>query len=157
MPIFLSSPAGISSPVRTLCILSFTVYIRYKSGFKGQGSFASWLFRIAHNAGIDHNLKLRRISNYKAEIHSNQDFTCEQNDLEKKEQHATLERAMSRLKQEEMEILVLGKIDCLKYKEIAEILNTTESNIKIRIYRALKKLKDIYIKLENSKYEKAGS
>jgi DNA-directed RNA polymerase specialized sigma24 family protein len=54
-------------------------------------------------------------------------------------------------------LLVLGKIDCLKYKEIAEILNTTESNVKIRMFRALKKLKDIYMKLENPKYEKARS
>jgi DNA-directed RNA polymerase specialized sigma24 family protein len=54
-------------------------------------------------------------------------------------------------------LLVLSKIDCLKYKEIAEILNITESNVKIRIFRALKKLKDIYEKLENTIYEKERS
>ena len=79
----------------------------------------------------------------------------EYNDLEKNEQLATLKQAMNKLKADERELLILGKIECLKYKEIADILNTTESNVKIRIFRALKRLKDIYVKLENTKYEKA--
>ena len=55
----------------------------------------------------------------------------EHNDLEKNEQLAILQQAMCRLKPDDRELLVLGKIDCLKYKEIADILNTTESNVKI--------------------------
>lgn len=131
--------------------------IRYKTSFTGRGSFPSWLFRIAHNAGIDHNTQLKRSNNYKTEAHFLQTGFTEQNDLEKNEQYMTLSHAMSRLKQEEREILILGKIDCLRYREIAEILDTTESNVKIRIFRALSKLKDIYEKLENSNYEKARS
>jgi RNA polymerase sigma factor (sigma-70 family) len=64
---------------------------------------------------------------------------------------------MCRLKPDERELLVLSKIDCLKYKEIADILNITESNVKTRIFRALKKLKIIYSKLDNTIYEKARS
>ena len=131
--------------------------IRYKTGFTGQGSFAKWLFRIAHNAGIDFHRKNRYVDNYKAEIYATQVRLYENNDLEKEEERALLEAAMNRLKADERELLVLGKIDCLKYKEIAEILNTTESNVKIKIFRALKKLKDTYMKLENTKYEKAVS
>jgi RNA polymerase sigma factor (sigma-70 family) len=62
---------------------------------------------------------------------------------------------MRKLKPYERELLVLSKIDCLKYKEIADILNITESNVKIRIFRALKRLKDFYEKLEKTRYEKA--
>jgi RNA polymerase sigma-70 factor (ECF subfamily) len=131
--------------------------IRYKTNFKGEGTFARWLFRIAHNAGLDHNRKIRHLNDHKNEVHATQTALYENNDLEIREQHATLEKALNRLKPEEKELLVLGKIDCLKYKEIAEILNTTESNVKIRIFRALKKLKDIYMKLENPGYEKARS
>jgi RNA polymerase sigma factor (sigma-70 family) len=131
--------------------------IKYKTGFTGQGSFAKWLFRIAHNAGIDFHRKNRYVDNYNSEIYKTQVRLYENNDLEKEEEHALLEVAMNRLKPDERELLVLGKIDCLKYKEIAEILNTTESNVKVKIFRALKKLKDTYMKLENKKYEKAGS
>jgi RNA polymerase sigma-70 factor (ECF subfamily) len=131
--------------------------IRYKTSFTGKGSFASWLFRIAHNTGIDHNTQLKRSNNYKNEAHIVQTDFYELNDVEKNEQYKTLSHAMSRLMKEEREILILGKIDCLRYKEIADILNTTESNVKIRIFRALNKLKDNYEKLENSNYEKARS
>jgi RNA polymerase sigma factor (sigma-70 family) len=131
--------------------------IRYRASFSGKGNFAGWLFRIAHNTGIDHNLQIKRSNNYKIEAQAIQPVYCEQNDLEKNEEYATLQYAMSRLKQDEREILVLGKIDCLRYREIADILDTTESNVKIKIFRALRKLKDIYEKLEKTKDEKAGT
>ncbi len=131
--------------------------IRYKASFTCKGSFKNWLFRIAHNTGIDYNRKIKHANDYKTEVHTTQTGAYENNDLEKNEVHATLEQAMSKLKPDERELLILGKIECLKYKEIADILSTTESNIKIRIFRALKKLKVIYTKLEKTRYEKARS
>jgi RNA polymerase sigma-70 factor (ECF subfamily) len=128
--------------------------IRYKSSFKGEGSFASWLFRIAHNAGIDHNRKIKHFNSYKDDFRATHSAFYEQDELETAEQKVNLEKAMSRLKAEEKELLILGKIKCLKYKEIAEILNTTENNVKIRIFRAVKKLQDIYSKIESKGYEK---
>ena len=130
--------------------------IRYKTSFTGKGSFKNWLFRIAHNAGIDHNRKIRN-QGYNTEINTVQTKLYEHNDLEKNEQRAILEQAMSKLKPDERELLILGKIECLKYKEISDILGITESNVKIRIFRAIKRLKDIYTKLENTRYEKARS
>jgi len=129
--------------------------IRYRTSFTGEGNFASWLFRIAHNAGIDHTRKIRRVNNYLTEVNATHPLVSENNDLEKNEQHKILQQAMGRLKPDERELLVLSKIDCLKYKEIAEILNMTESNVKTRVFRSLKKLKDIYKKLECTIYEKA--
>jgi len=131
--------------------------IRYKTSFTCRGSFKNWLFRIAHNAGIDHNRKIKHLRNYKTEVHTTQSVVYENNDLEKNEMRTILEQAMSKLKADERELLILGKIECLKYKEIADILNTTESNIKIRTFRALKKLRDIYKKLEKTRYEKTRS
>jgi RNA polymerase sigma factor (sigma-70 family) len=129
--------------------------IKYKTSFTGKGSFPNWMFRIAHNTGIDHNQKIKHINKYMTDTMVTQALIYEDTDLEKNEQNSILEHALSLIKQDEREILILGKIDCLRYKEIAEILNTTESNVKIRIFRALKKLKDIYSKLEKKRYEKA--
>jgi RNA polymerase sigma-70 factor (ECF subfamily) len=128
--------------------------IKYKSSFKGEGSFASWLFRIAHNAGIDHKRKIKHLNSYKDEFRATHSDHYEQDDMEAAEQRENIERAMNKLKPEEKELLVLGKIKCLKYKEIADILDTTENNVKIRMFRAVKKLKDIYSKIESKGYEK---
>lgn len=131
--------------------------IRYRASFTGEGNFAKWLFRIAHNTGIDHNRKTKHVNNYQTMIYATRSAGYEDNDLEKNEQLAILQQAMKRLKPDERELLVLSKIDCLKYREISAILNLSESNVKTRIFRALKKLKDIYSKIDSTKYEKRES
>lgn len=129
--------------------------IRYKTSFTGDGTFARWLFKIAHNTGLDHHRKTRRVNSYLNELHIPHTDESGSDALEKSEELEILGKAMSRLKPDERELIVLGKIECLRYKEIADILNTSESNVKIRIFRALRRLRDYYAKLENSKYEEA--
>jgi RNA polymerase sigma factor (sigma-70 family) len=131
--------------------------IRYKTSFRCEGSFASWLFSIAHNAGIDHNRKNQKLNMYRTEILATGIPYYEQNDYEKSEQNKTLSEALLQLKSDERELLILSKIENLKYREIAGMLNTSESNVKIRIFRALRKLKDIYANIENKGYEKKRS
>ncbi len=130
--------------------------IRYRNTFTGQGSFVSWLFRIAHNTGLD-NLRSQKLhETWKREISYRQTNYYEMSDLEKDERYAILNLAMSKLKPHERELLVLGKIENLKQREIAEILGMSESNVKIRTFRALNKLKKIYSKIETNSYERTG-
>ena len=131
--------------------------IRYRTSFTGTGSFAKWLFRIAHNTGLDHSRKINRINNYWNEAFETEQDISEIDTLEKNEQLTMLEQAICKLKPDERELLVLGKIECLKYKEVADIMNISESNVKIRMFRALRKLRDLYEKLEKTRYEKTVS
>lgn len=131
--------------------------LRYRNTFSGNGSFAKWLFTIVRNAGLDHNRKKKKNSELLDEVTSENDPVYFENDLEKKEELVSLDSAMGMLNPEEREIIVLGKIECLKYKEIAEIIGTTEGSVKVRIFRAMRKLKDIFLKLENNRYEKEKS
>lgn len=122
--------------------------LKYRNQYKGEGSFAGWLFSIAHNVGIDFHRNEKRVVFQHVEIKDVHSWTDESHDLEKEERSGLLLRALSRLRNEEREILILSKQECLKYKEIAEILNCNENAVKIKIFRALKKLKDIYSRLE---------
>jgi RNA polymerase sigma-70 factor (ECF subfamily) len=56
---------------------------------------------------------------------------------------------MEQLSDENRELLILCRYQELKYDEIAQILNTTEGAIKVRVHRALNQLKNAYLKLEN--------
>jgi RNA polymerase sigma factor (sigma-70 family) len=122
--------------------------LKYRNQYKGEGSFAGWLFSIAHNVGIDFHRNEKREVFQHVEIRDTHSWTEESSDLEKEEKSVMLLKALSKLRNEEREILILSKQDCLKYKEIADILNCNENAVKIKIFRALKKLRDIYLKLE---------
>ncbi len=131
--------------------LVHTVFYRvmkYKHTFTGNSDFVYWVFRIAHNTGIDHNRKVKRTKLFNNELMGNGAGYYEITDVEKDEQRDMLYKALGELGAEEREILIMGKIDCLKYNKIAGILNITESNVKIRMFRALRKLKIIYNNLE---------
>ncbi|MEZ4903238.1 MAG: RNA polymerase sigma factor [Spirosomataceae bacterium] len=52
---------------------------------------------------------------------------------------------MARLNPEYREVLILSRFQELPYQEIAQILGTSEGNIKVRVHRAMKELKQIYL------------
>ena len=59
---------------------------------------------------------------------------------------AQLENTINRLPSDQREVLILSKYQELPYKEIAEILKTTEGNVKVKVFRAVEELKKIYRK-----------
>ncbi len=65
-------------------------------------------------------------------------------DLEKEEDIKKVLNRLSSIKEEYREAIYMKYIDELSVKEIAEILNETESNVSVRIHRGLEKLKEIY-------------
>jgi RNA polymerase sigma factor (sigma-70 family) len=122
--------------------------IRYRHTFTGDGSFAKWIFRIARNSALDYNRKIKNTFNHESDTWSGQHVIDEDDDSGRREKIEQLYFAMKKLEPEEREIIILGKIECLKYREIADILGTTEGSVKIRIFRAMRKLKDILLKIE---------
>jgi RNA polymerase sigma factor (sigma-70 family) len=128
--------------------------LKYKHSYRGTGTFAKWIFHIAHNIGVDYYRKMKRISSSEYLSHLHQEDKYENNDIEREEDLSLLSRAMGYLSHEDREVLILGKIKELRYSEIAEITGSTESAVKTRIFRALKRLKDIYLKLETTQYER---
>jgi RNA polymerase sigma factor (sigma-70 family) len=128
---------------------TFERVLRYKSNFKGYGDFSKWLFHMAHHIAIDFSrarktfVDIEKTSAYMSNDKNQLEI------LEEKERIEFLNRALAKLDYEDREILILGKIQCLKYKDIAEILNLTEGAVRVRIHRAFKELKSVCLKIEN--------
>lgn len=129
--------------------------LRYRSTFTGQGSFVKWLFTIAHNVCIDYRKKKSNLIEYKADLVK--EVIEHENETERNDNLETLEAALRRLSDEERELVILCKIEGLLYSDVANILGISEANVKIRMFRAIRKLREIFVKLENIRYEKTGS
>ena len=127
----------------------FLRLLKYRSTFTGSGKFTTWMFGVAHNVFLDHCSKSRRYKSIE-DLHENS-FISDENltdNVIEEEQIKLLNTALNKLNDEQRELIILSKYQGLKYKEIAEILNCTEGTVKVRVFRALNELKDIYAKLE---------
>jgi RNA polymerase sigma-70 factor (ECF subfamily) len=56
--------------------------------------------------------------------------------------------AMAKLPEESREILVLSRFQGMKYEQIAQVLGLTVAGVKVKVHRAIKKLKQYYLEIE---------
>ena len=128
--------------------------LKYKSSFTGQGSFKTWMYHIARNV-INDGYQKQKNMDYTENIALHYDRISAdesvQTELETKQSNQLMHKALGHLSYESREILMLSRFQEMTYKEIAQVLETNENNIKIKAFRAMKQLKDIYIKLDNGR------
>jgi len=109
-------------------------------------SFGSWLFTIARNEVSSHwrkekpAAKAAQAAAWETEIHS-QPRGPEETVLHKERLHA-LSLLVKQLPKREQEIIALKFDGELTNREIAAVLDTSEVNVRVTIFRALRKLRD---------------
>ena len=64
---------------------------------------------------------------------------------------ALLRRAFDQLPVEKREILLLSRFQEMKYEEIASVLGCEVGTVKVRVYRAVRALEQIYFALEKER------
>lgn len=110
----------------------------------GQG-FAAWLFRIAFNEIADfyRNKNKRLFINIED---TGLEKLKEESGLEidTEEGQAILTSALMQLSKDEIQLIQLRFFDDLSYLEMATILNCNETNARVKTFRTIKKLQNIY-------------
>lgn len=106
--------------------------------FKGKSSIDTWVYRIAINTSITFNNRQKRIKAKQAEMRENYSPPLG----ESNEQVQVLYRAIARLESSERSIIGLYLED-FSYKEIAEILGISTSNVGVRLNRIKQKISGI--------------
>ena len=115
--------------------------------FKGV-PFASWLYRIAHNEMMQlfRSTKDKRAIN--ADI-SDLRYICEENEEPFFEEYIpAIKKLIQELKEDELQMVELRFFEKRAFKDIAEIMDITEVNAKVRMYRIIEKLKKQLSKLK---------
>jgi RNA polymerase sigma-70 factor (ECF subfamily) len=136
--------------------LTSTVFEKALTNFERysaeKATFSTWIFSIAHNVVIDHyRTQARRpaLSLEKAEIEVPSREPLPEDTLERIEEREKLRGCISRLPDEEQEIIALKFGSGLNNRQIARIMGLSESNVGTRLYRAVRKLRDSFQEAEN--------
>jgi RNA polymerase sigma-70 factor, ECF subfamily len=134
------------------------VFEKVNSGlrqFKGESKLSTWIYRIATNTAIDRS----RSAVYKhkrEQVPIEEDLDSSFSDLGeeikppstdqlliKKEMNECIDEYIDTLPDNYKTIIVLSELEGFTNKEIAEVLNMSLENVKIRLHRARAKLKSI--------------
>jgi RNA polymerase sigma-70 factor (ECF subfamily) len=113
------------------------------SQFKFKGTpFSSWLYRIALN---EINMMYRKdkvqrsIKTDEQELKSVIQEISPDDDID--EQYKKVEEVLNDFAEEDVQLIELRFFEKRAFKEIGDILNMTENNAKVKLYRLLDKLK----------------
>lgn len=125
-------------------------YTRRAQFDPAKGAFSSWLFRIAHNALVDHYRTRERRSAWEAETGLPPDLVAPEPSLEaqmvQEETIAQLLQSLKHLSERDQEIITLKFVARLRNKEIAEIMDMKEKTVSVVLLRAMRRLRERMIK-----------
>jgi RNA polymerase sigma factor (sigma-70 family) len=130
--------------------------LRYRASYDPALSFTAWMYQIARNAGVDQARKgqsdvvdIEEFAGRRAELVSSapgpEESVARGQDL------VLLRRAMEQLPEEKREVLVLSRFQGMKYEDIAAVLGCEVGTVKVRVYRAIRALEQIYFTLEKER------
>ena len=124
--------------------------LKYRYLFRGDGDFKTWMFHIARNVNNDHYRKNKwkhkeSLENWEERLGTDENRS---NQYKHDDEMQLLTMALDRLPEDKREILLLSKFQDKKYKEIGEIIGCTEGAVKVKVFRALQELKEVYQQLE---------
>jgi len=127
----------------------FVRMIRYRTSYKEGLKFQSWIYQVARNVFSDHYQSSKNRKSTFMDFEKIGDQIPDSADARNsEEQEHLLHRSMALLNEEQRELLVLTRFQHLKYEQVAEMMDTTVANIKVKVHRAIGKLREHYFELE---------
>jgi RNA polymerase sigma-70 factor (ECF subfamily) len=127
----------------------FLRIIKYRSSYRQGARFQSWIYQIARNVFSDHYQSVKNKYSDFVDLDKIRDHTPDSEETAmESEKENLLHRSMAKLTDEQRELLVLTRFQHMKYEEVAELMNTTVANIKVKVHRAILRLREYYFELE---------
>lgn len=126
---------------------SFVKAYRSLASYRQKSKFSTWIYRITYNSCISlmrkRKLEVRSLDEQnlteKDEIRLNEQL----GELDKAMLERLLHEAMNKLPELEQVLIQLFYFEDQKVEEISQITGLTESNVKVKIHRARKKMYDL--------------
>lgn len=123
----------------------FVRLMKYRKSYNPEYKFKTWVYQMARNVHNDHYRKNKQAgSDFKRVDDLGNLHHSDEEDKECRERETLLFQALDRMPYDRRELIVFGKLEGMKYEEIAQIRNTTVGNIKVQMHRAVQQLREIY-------------
>lgn len=127
----------------------FLRMIKYRNSYRDGHAFQAWIYQIARNVFSDHYQMHKNKHAGFVDVEKVSDRLADpEESLVQNEREKTLYQSLALLSEEQRELLVLTRFQHMKYEEVAVIMETTVANIKVRVHRAIQKLREHYFELE---------
>lgn len=120
----------------------------YKSldSYKSESKFSSWLYAIAYRTGLDY-LRKRKHTEEINEVTQNNIITDKSDSpssiTEKKDLNSFLHKAIDQLPPKDAFVVKLFYLNQMQVSELEKVTGLSKSNIKIKLFRARKTLREI--------------
>lgn len=119
--------------------------LKYRRSFGTASHFTGWMYQIARNVLKDQQFgqghKFDPISAHQDKI---ADTVLPGERLENAQAQQQLYDAMALLSAEDREILMLNRVQELKYRDISRIMGISEGAARVRVSRAVEQLRQIF-------------
>ncbi len=140
---------GSNAVSEDLCQEAFIRYFERMDKIPPGDQSKFWLIRVIKNLALNHEKRKGRERNaYQKYYHEPKPEITNQGEkgLMEDESKRMVQEALMELPYKMRVVLTLKEYGGLNYKQIGEILNISEGNVKIRVFRARQKLSEILSK-----------
>jgi len=124
---------------------SFLKAFQKIDSFKGESKFSTWLYTIVYREAIT-KVRKKRIETAEVDDFVKDNYSEDQDfpqleAMKEEEQKKYVRQAVDRLPEKDALIITLFYLNENSIEEIQQITDLTESNVKVKLFRARKKLK----------------
>jgi RNA polymerase sigma factor (sigma-70 family) len=120
----------------------FLRLLKYRHSYREGAMFKAWIYEISRNVLYDYSKK--KIFNIG--IENMPDIADDDGDTE--DQYQNIHRALAQLSEQSREVLVLSRFQNMSYEEVGQVLGITVANVKVRVFRAIQQLRDVYFAID---------
>jgi len=125
----------------------FLRMLKYRSTFGEDSEFRAWMYQIARNVRTDHFRKRQTDALLSQQTVAGNHQPAHTTQIEAQQQASLLQRALLELPDDKRELLILARYEELKYETIAALLSIEVGAVRVRVHRALRELRVVFLKL----------
>jgi RNA polymerase sigma-70 factor (ECF subfamily) len=125
----------------------FLRILKYRHTFRGESRFMTWMFTIARNVQMDNSKRWYREQPLARDEDGGTPEPASDDSADRLYDASLVKEALGRLSPEKREAILLSRYEGMKYNEIAQVAGCSVENVKVRVHRAIRDLRKIFLEL----------